>query len=256
MLDHVANRLRDHQLRLIACACCRRIWHLLDDRPDAQKMIETSERYLTGRASLEEQMRAQEPGRFEAASYLFSWPGWLDRIDRLEMELKLLVAASGQVIPYDESGYGPLEPTEAARVAIYQVIQALAAWMHELADKSTVELNENVLARGYREAISQEKLAQCEIIQDVTGNPFRASALNPSWLLWNSGTIIGIVESIVHQGSFVEMPVLADALEDAGCDDRGILDHCTKPRDHVVGCWVLELLKGYPQPATAPGVSP
>ena len=43
---------------------------------------------------------------------------------------------------------------------------------------------------------------------------------------------------------FGAMPILADALQDAGCDNRGILDHCHEPEPHVRGCWVVDLLLG------------
>jgi hypothetical protein len=44
---------------------------------------------------------------------------------------------------------------------------------------------------------------------------------------------------------FSAMPILADALQDAGCDDEDVLTHC---RDtslaHVRGCWVVDLVLG------------
>jgi hypothetical protein len=40
------------------------------------------------------------------------------------------------------------------------------------------------------------------------------------------------------------MGVLADALEEAGCDNADVLDHCRKPGEHVRGCWVIDHLLG------------
>jgi hypothetical protein len=43
---------------------------------------------------------------------------------------------------------------------------------------------------------------------------------------------------------FSDMPVLADALEEAGCQDADILVHLRGPEPHVRGCWVVDLLLG------------
>ena len=43
---------------------------------------------------------------------------------------------------------------------------------------------------------------------------------------------------------FAAMPILADALQDAGCDHEDILSHCRGPGPHVRGCWVIDLATG------------
>jgi hypothetical protein len=43
---------------------------------------------------------------------------------------------------------------------------------------------------------------------------------------------------------FGGMPILADALQDAGCDNADVLDHCREPGEHARGCWVIDLLLG------------
>jgi len=54
-----------------------------------------------------------------------------------------------------------------------------------------------------------------------------------------------IVSQVVYdERAFDLMPVLGDALEDAGCTDRAILDHCRSPGPHVRGCWVVDLILG------------
>jgi hypothetical protein len=44
--------------------------------------------------------------------------------------------------------------------------------------------------------------------------------------------------------AFDRLPILAGAVEDAGCANTHILFHCRQTRDHVRGCWVLELILG------------
>jgi hypothetical protein len=69
-------------------------------------------------------------------------------------------------------------------------------------------------------------------------------AVGPSWLAWNDGTVVKLAQGIYDDRAFDRLPVLADALEEAGCDDADILDHCRRPGEHVRGCWVVDLLLG------------
>src|SRR5262245_4523174 len=57
-------------------------------------------------------------------------------------------------------------------------------------------------------------------------------------------SIQSIAQAIYEEGRFSDMPVLADALEEAGCDDAEFLSHCREPGEHVRGCWVIDLLLG------------
>jgi hypothetical protein len=83
------------------------------------------------------------------------------------------------------------------------------------------------------------------LLREVLGNPFRpVRTLPPSVCVWNDGTVPKIAESIYEQGKFEELPILADALEDAGCADAGLLDHLRVPESHVRGCWALDLVLG------------
>jgi hypothetical protein len=67
--------------------------------------------------------------------------------------------------------------------------------------------------------------------------------LDPSWLSWK-GTVAQIARTIYEECRWQDLPVLADALEDAGCEDREILDHCRRPGEHGRGCWVIDLFLG------------
>ena len=63
-------------------------------------------------------------------------------------------------------------------------------------------------------------------------------------MAWNAGTVRRIAQAIYDDRAFDRMPILADALEDAGCDNADILNHCRESREHVRGCWVVDLLLG------------
>jgi len=89
-----------------------------------------------------------------------------------------------------------------------------------------------------------EKAAHSVIIRDVFGNPSRPVPVDPYWLEWNNATIPKLAQTIYNERAFDRLPVLADALEDAGCDNADILSHCRSAEQHVRGCWVVDLLLG------------
>jgi hypothetical protein len=84
----------------------------------------------------------------------------------------------------------------------------------------------------------------CELIREVFGNPFRPFHVEPAWLAWQDGTVHRLARSIYETRSFADLPLLADALEEAGCTDAALLGHCRTPAEHVRGCWVLDGLLG------------
>ena len=83
-----------------------------------------------------------------------------------------------------------------------------------------------------------------EILREVFGNPFRPACFSRSVLAWNDGTAVKLAQAIYAERSFDRLPVLADALEDAGCDNADILNHLRGPGPHVRGCWAVDLLLG------------
>jgi hypothetical protein len=75
--------------------------------------------------------------------------------------------------------------------------------------------------------------------REVFGNPFRPLAWNPHWF---TSTVRDLATHIYARHEFTSMPILADALQDAGCDDEQILAHCRASRPHARGCWVLDAI--------------
>ncbi len=78
-----------------------------------------------------------------------------------------------------------------------------------------------------------------QLVFDVIGNPFRTVILDP---VWRTEAVVALAAGIYSDRAFDRMPVLADALEDAGCDLTDILAHCRGSGPHVRGCWVVDLL--------------
>jgi hypothetical protein len=85
-------------------------------------------------------------------------------------------------------------------------------------------------------------LFQCKWLRDVAGPTlFRPVTADPAWL---TSTVVSLAQGIYDERAFERMPILADALEDAGCTSAEILDHCRQPGEHVRGCWVVDLVLG------------
>jgi hypothetical protein len=105
--------------------------------------------------------------------------------------------------------------------------------------------NEQSLARQARLAAqADERRAQADLLPDLAGNPFRPVRFDPAWLNWNDGTVGRVARAIAAEGAFEQLPVLADALEEAGCGDPALLGHLRGPGPHVRGCWALRLVLG------------
>lgn len=88
-----------------------------------------------------------------------------------------------------------------------------------------------------------ERRAQALLLADVLLAPTSAT-VSPTWLTWNGGTVADLARSSYDERTFDRLPILADALEDAGCHDVAILSHLRGPGPHVRGCWAVDLLLG------------
>jgi hypothetical protein len=86
-----------------------------------------------------------------------------------------------------------------------------------------------------------ERPTQAALLRDIFGNPFRPVTLDPTWL---TPTVKALAQAIYEERTFTDLPVIADALEDAGCANADILDHCRPPGEHVRGCWAVDLVLG------------
>jgi hypothetical protein len=91
------------------------------------------------------------------------------------------------------------------------------------------------------ESFDQLRRMYCACTRDIFGNPFGPFTWSPEW---RSETAVALAARIYESREFGAMPILADALQDAGCDSAEILDHCRGPGPHVRGCWVVDLVLG------------
>jgi hypothetical protein len=204
-------RSSERKLRMFAVACCRRIWHLLPDTWSRQA-VEVAERYADALATEEELETA-------AAAACSVWDTDVER-----------ASTEGQWNRESRS----LLYTAAA--AAYNVAIPLGWWGAAPAFVAPDEIAREISAQS-----GAECAAQCVLLRDIFGNPFHAITMTPRW---RTSTTVAIAHVIYEDRRFQDLPILADALEDAGCDNVDILTHCRGGGEHVRGCWVVDLLLG------------
>lgn len=236
MLAFMGIRLSDRQFGLFACACCRRIWHLFGDE-SMKRLIEVSERYLDGAASREEQVAAQEAIRFRlSVSHLALEQSYVE----VATPLTHAVAAAGLLIADGGLLSQPEGAHRRAAIAAHCAAAAVREWVFQsLTWQGPEDFYEATLPA--REAEALEKEEQCILLRDIAGNPFRPVVFDPNW---RTPVAAGLARAIYEDRSFDHLPILADALMEAECDDAQILAHCRTPEPHAWGCWVLDLVRG------------
>src|SRR5262249_44874973 len=128
-----------------------------------------------------------------------------------------------------------------------------AHWVAQLATRAVgnreVSAGPLESARARREEVERrEALAQTSLLHCLFGNPFRPVSLDTAWL---TPDVVGLAEAAYQERLLPSgeldpqrLLVLADALEDAGCDNGDVLGHLRGPGVHVRGCWVVDLLTG------------
>jgi hypothetical protein len=208
MLEAVSDGASERKLRLFAVACCRRIWHLLEDER-CRQAVEIAE------TALDRKRKSR---------------GDLARIE------KLIVAVQGSHEYGDAASDNALCAVEYLRWG-----GESAGWAAGKAAEAMAFDKEDNDGPTWDEAVTDEQGIQCHLLRCILGNPFRPATMNPTWL---TTTVTGLAGTIYEERAFGRMPVLADALEDAGCDQEHILGHCRRPGEHVRGCWVVDLLLG------------
>jgi nucleoid-associated protein YgaU len=160
-------------------------------------------------------------------------------------DVKELYTARGPTIPAERE-IGP-----AARAAYYaaNARPVDTVWhVHTAAAEAETRAATRAVTRdwdaAWNAAYSAALRAQADLLREIVGNPYRPIAADPAWLTWSGGTLRRIAQHIYDDRRFAELPVLADALEDAGCDNAELLSHCRSGAEHVRGCWAVDVLLG------------
>jgi hypothetical protein len=143
--------------------------------------------------------------------------------------------------PYPGTDPGAL----AVRCGDWGIARALIDVLGQTAARARDDFSEETWSKEYR--------AQAGFLRDIFGIPFRPVVLNSSWRGSCQGAVMELAEEIYEKRSFGQMPALADALDDAGCNDAQVLGHCRQTEPHVRGCWLLDMVLGKERTDGVPG---
>jgi hypothetical protein len=214
MLEFLRGKASDRKLRLFAVACCRRIWHVISDIR-SREAVAATELFADGRIT-------------ESEYLAVFWPASraVDDCKNVAAIHAATAACFSARLVFADEDHTRWQMGEAlfnAQRAAKHAVWALHPDKH----------------RAQQERHAQATLARC-----ILGNPFRTAFIDPEWLKLKDGTVRKVVQTIYNDLAFDRLPALADALEEAGCNDVDILTHCRGEGPHVRGCWVIDLLLG------------
>jgi hypothetical protein len=200
MLRLIGDLASARKLRLFACACCRLVWHWLED-DDTRSAVRMAERFAEG-----------EVGPAALARTAFRVPGAEAYPEDDTYWIAVDTAADAAIRCCNTDG--DLLAT-ASRVA-QMVVTCEGAWMN---------------------------VAEADLVRCIFGNPFyRPLPVPAAVLAWHDRTVPRLARSIYEERAFERLPILHDALLDAGCDDEALLGHCRAGGEHVRGCWAIDLI--------------
>jgi hypothetical protein len=241
MLAFLNGKTSGRKLRLFAVACCRRGWHLLADER-SQQAIEVAEKFADGLVDDLELTNA----------YLHAFFALRD-CHGLTRNAKTAQGLAARAAYEAVCFSSELDLTfEVVRASTSHVAKAIAGRVPETnrrigsanaAGISIVasEACSSKETRAWVPARRVERMIQTALIRDIFGNPFFRVAVETRWL---NSRVLQIAGEIYDHRAFERVPELRDALEEAGCNNAEILNHCRGPGPHVRGCWVVDLLLG------------
>jgi hypothetical protein len=219
-----ACRGSDRKLRLFACACYHRLRHLLPHAL-AQAAVEVAERFAEGVATAEELRQAEAAvwgplhaleGRWRASQGA-ERTALRPTYEALALALQAVWASAPKAAYYASSnGY-----------LAFASIANPGAWGSD---------------PGFSASRAAEEKGQADVLRCLFGNFFHPATIAPAVLAWNGGTVVKLAAAIYEERTFHRLPVLADALEDAGCMDAELLGHLRSAGPHVRGCWAVDLV--------------
>jgi hypothetical protein len=218
LLAAVLPTASERKLRLFACACARCFWDEFD-HPRSRQAIEITERYADGLIGPNEYRIAAEAARSVARSVRVIWPHEQWEIRSRASEVRSLARDASQ---------------RNVRLSVRNAVRTALRLSHS---------DQRRAADGAKPRWSLESLQEelCNRFRDVFGP---SEPLDSAVLAWNDRAVPHVAQAIYDERDFARLPILADALEDAGCTDDAILAHCRGGELHVRGCWVVDLILG------------
>lgn len=227
------GKLAQRKLRLIACAAARCLWKQLPE-PALRKAVEVGERFADGTATEKEREKASW-GAFEAHNNLELAYGIDEGIEIYSLPSRERAEAWRALSAAGMAGVCVKLPVSFATLGgMCHTVPGLLLPIAKYQKGYSVE-------HGYQFGYDQVHDPLPPLVRDILGYPFAPVKFEKRW---RSETVKLLTDGITVEGKFDRLPILADALEEAGCDDENILGHCRGPGPHIRGCWVVDLIRG------------
>jgi hypothetical protein len=206
MICACRKRLSNRKLRLFAVGCCRRVWSRLATNRQ-KKAVELAEKFA-------DRLITREQFRRSRRAALVSESGGL----------------AAEVVNYALHN-------DAVNAARYTAGNASALSIQVERGLNAVEL----FLRYPGISEHNERRAQASLLRCIASPRYQLPPIKPAW---RTSDVLAVAGGIYEDRAFERMPILADALQDAGCDNEEVLAHCREPNPHARGCWVVDLLLG------------
>jgi hypothetical protein len=223
MLGFLTGKASARKFRLFACACARRIGSIVADEGLDIALL-AAETDATDGAPDEQGLWTAEGVMSQRLDGTTGEEYWL-------LRHVLGLAESERDWKEGRLQYQP-DSMRVARHTTWEVVRLLARTVTKGGERSRAK--------------AAERRAHCDLLREIIGgSPLRPlpSPL-PNVLAWNDGTVRRIAEGIYEERAFDRLPILADALLDAGCDHEELIAHCRGAGPHVRGCWAVDLILG------------
>jgi hypothetical protein len=231
MLDVLRGRIGERRMRLFACGCCRTVRHLMTD-PRSWDAVLVAERFADGSATGDELERAAD-----VANTVY-----LDTTGRVRTRA---AQAAQQACEWGDELWQVLDAWASAALALEGealergVVRLSDGELDDVMETWAFEASESGRPMGWTDVNAEAEMA--DLLRCIADNPFRPVAAKPSWF---TTTAVALAQVIYADRAFDRLPILADALEEAGCDDADILTHLRSEGPHVRGCWAVDLVLG------------
>jgi hypothetical protein len=214
------------RLRLFNCATARQVWDLLST--DARSAVQASERYAEGRATRTDLIATALEQQFGTVT---------------ATQLARMAALEANVLVENDPRL-----TIASDLHVFILNRWIASSMYAARAVATRDVGPAPPGRpttpewhaAWTAAFDAARATQADYFRDIIPPPRYQPKRNPQWI---TSTVLALARQMDDSGDFSAVPILADALQDAGCDDETLLGCCrTAGNNHVRGNWVVELV--------------
>ena len=222
LLAYLRGKTSERKLRLFAAGCCRKSWDIIPP---------TRSRYAVQVAEFHADHLAREDELLEAWRKAAAFALRVDPAERDGAYAAAFTAFNG--FEDDTFSVGPMwERFQHA---------TLIDWVREVSRFLVERPFDPESQHSSRALRVAERFDQCDLLRDIFGNPFQPLPFDPHWLTAN---VTDLSRTIYDERAFERLPILSDALMDAGCAEETVLAHCRSELPHARGCWLIDRILG------------